>query len=72
MFVRFSHRDPQQEFTGDLARPAFTAKLYTEDGNWDIVGNNLKVFFIRDAIKFPDFIHSFKPDPVTNRQKLNR
>src|SRR3954451_20525173 len=40
-------------------------KFYTEDGNWDLVGNNLGIFFIRDAIKFPDFIHSQKPDPVT-------
>ncbi|WNB86897.1 catalase [Cellulomonas sp. ATA003] len=43
----------------------FAIKFYTEDGNWDLVGNNLGVFFIRDAIKFPDFIHSQKPDPVT-------
>jgi catalase len=43
----------------------FAVKFYTEDGNWDLVGNNLAVFFIRDAIKFPDFIHSQKPDPVT-------
>jgi catalase len=43
----------------------FAVKVYTEDGNWDLVGNNLGVFFIRDAIKFPDFIHSQKPDPVT-------
>ena len=43
----------------------FAVKFYTEDGNWDLVGNNLGVFFIRDAIKFPDFIHSQKPDPVT-------
>jgi len=43
----------------------FAVKLYTEEGNWDLVGNNLGVFFIRDAIKFPDFIHSQKPDPVT-------
>ncbi len=43
----------------------FAVKIYTEDGNWDLVGNNLGVFFIRDAIKFPDFIHSQKPDPVT-------
>jgi catalase len=42
----------------------FAVKIYTEDGNWDLVGNNLGVFFIRDAIKFPDFIHSQKPDPV--------
>jgi catalase len=51
----------------------FAIKLYTEDGNWDLVGNNLGVFFIRDAIKFPDFIHSQKPDPVTfERQVPNR
>jgi catalase len=51
----------------------FAVKLYTEDGNWDLVGNNLGVFFIRDAIKFPDFIHSQKPDPVTfERQVPNR
>ncbi|MHA7280693.1 catalase [Arthrobacter sp. MDT2-2] len=46
----------------------FAVKFYTEDGNWDLVGNNLAVFFIRDAIKFPDVIHSLKPDPVTFRQ----
>ncbi len=51
----------------------FAVKFYTEDGNWDLVGNNLAVFFIRDAIKFPDFIHSQKPDPVTfERQVANR
>src|SRR3954465_14896653 len=50
----------------------FAGKFYTEDGNWDIVGNNLAVFFIRDAIKFPDVIHSLKPDPITFRQKPAR
>src|SRR4051812_29417499 len=51
----------------------FAVKFYTEDGNWDLVGNNLGVFFIRDAIKFPDFIHSQKPDPVSfERQVPNR
>ncbi|WP_138732982.1 catalase [Modestobacter excelsi] len=51
----------------------FAVKFYTEDGNWDLVGNNLGVFFIRDAIKFPDFIHSQKPDPVNfDRQVANR
>lgn len=44
----------------------FAVKFYTEDGNWDLVGNNLKIFFIRDAIKFPDMIHAFKPDPASN------
>ncbi|HEV2088998.1 MAG TPA: catalase [Cryptosporangiaceae bacterium] len=50
----------------------FAVKLKTEDGNWDLVGNNLPVFFIRDAIKFPDVIHALKPDPVTFRQEPNR
>ncbi|CAN5636621.1 catalase [soil metagenome] len=50
----------------------FAIKFYTEDGNWDLVGNNLAIFFIRDAIKFPDVIHSLKPDPVTFRQEPNR
>jgi len=49
----------------------FAVKFYTEDGNWDLVGNNLAVFFIRDASKFPDVIHSLKPDPVTFRQEPN-
>ncbi len=44
----------------------FALKFYTEEGNWDLVGNNTPVFFIRDAIKFPDFIHSQKRDPQTN------
>ncbi|RJN31241.1 catalase [Nesterenkonia natronophila] len=50
----------------------FAVKFYTEDGNWDLVGNNLPVFFIRDALKFPDVIHSLKPDPITFRQEPNR
>ena len=44
----------------------FALKIYTEEGNWDLVGNNTPVFFIRDAIKFPDFIHTQKRDPQTN------
>ncbi|WP_299536888.1 catalase [uncultured Streptomyces sp.] len=50
----------------------FAVKFYTEDGNWDLVGNNLGVFFIRDAIKFPDVIHALKPDPVGHEQKPAR
>lgn len=50
----------------------FAVKFYTEEGNWDLVGNNLGVFFIRDAIKFPDVIHSLKPDPVSHEQKPGR
>ncbi len=50
----------------------FATKFRTEDGNWDLVGNNLLVFFIRDAMKFPDVVHAFKPDPVTHRQEASR
>ncbi len=72
-FVRFStviHGGTSPETLRDPR--GFATKFYTEDGNWDLVGNNLKVFFIRDAIKFPDVIHSLKPDPVTNRQDARR
>lgn len=73
VFVRFStviHGGHSPETLRDPR--GFAVKFYTEDGNWDLVGNNLKIFFIRDAIKFPDFIHAFKPDPVTNRQDGER
>lgn len=50
----------------------FAIKFKSADGNWDLVGNNLPVFFIRDHIKFPDMVHSLKPDPVTNIQDPNR
>lgn len=73
MFVRFSTviggsgspetvRDPR----------GFALKFYTEEGNWDIVGNNTPIFFIRDAMKFPDMIHSLKPSPIYNKQDPNR
>ncbi len=73
LFVRFStviHGGHSPETLRDPR--GFAVKMYTEDGNWDLVGNNLKIFFIRDAIKFPDFIHAFKPDPVTNIQSPGR
>src|SRR5580658_7147443 len=44
----------------------FALKFYTEEGNWDLVGNNTPVFFVRDALKFSDFIHTQKRDPHTN------
>jgi len=44
----------------------FALKFYTEEGNWDLVGNNTPVFFVRDPYKFPDFIHTQKRDPRTN------
>ncbi|MBM7646127.1 catalase [Scopulibacillus daqui] len=49
----------------------FALKFYTEDGNYDLVGNNTPVFFIRDAIKFPDFIHTQKRHPATNCKDPN-
>jgi catalase len=73
VIVRFSTVIHGKDSPETLRDPrGFATKFYTEDGNWDLVGNNLPVFFIRDAIKFPDFIHSFKPDPVTNQQTPNR
>ncbi len=73
VFVRFSTVGHGGHSPETLRDPrGFAVKFYTEDGNWDLVGNNLKVFFIRDALKFPDLIHSQKPDPVTNRQSGER
>ncbi|GAK09080.1 catalase [Geomicrobium sp. JCM 19038] len=73
VFVRFStviHGTHSPETLRDPR--GFAVKFYTEDGNWDLVGNNLKIFFIRDAIKFPDMVHAFKPDPLTNVQDMER
>ncbi|MFJ4833837.1 catalase [Streptomyces sp. NPDC088747] len=47
----------------------FALKFYTEEGNYDLVGNNTPVFFVKDPVKFPDFIHSQKRDPFTGRQE---
>jgi catalase len=70
VFARFSTVIGSKDSPETARDPrGFAVKLKTVDGNWDLVGNNLKVFFIRDAIKFPDMIHAFKPDPVTNRQE---
>jgi catalase len=70
VFVRFSTVIGGKDSPETARDPrGFAVKLKTVDGNWDLVGNNLKVFFIRDAIKFPDMIHAFKPDPVTNQQE---
>lgn len=72
-FVRFSTVGHGGHSPETLRDPrGFATKFYTEDGNWDLVGNNLKIFFIRDAVKFPDFIHSQKPDPITNIQSGER
>ncbi|TWT13836.1 catalase [Reyranella sp. CPCC 100927] len=63
-FVRFS-TVAGNKGSADLARDVrgFAVKLYTQEGNWDIVGNNIPVFFIQDALKFPDIIHAAKDEP---------
>ena len=67
LFVRFSTvagergaADAERDIRG------FALKFYTEEGNWDLVGNNTPVFFVRDPYKFPDFIHTQKRDPKSN------
>lgn len=67
VFVRFSTVGGEKG-SADTARDprGFAVKFYTDEGNYDIVGNNTPIFFIRDAIKFPDFIHSQKKNPMTN------
>lgn len=73
VFVRFStviHGTGSPETARDPR--GFAVKFYTEEGNYDLVGNHLPVFFIRDAIKFPDMVHSLKPAPNTNIQEPAR
>ena len=73
VFVRFSSVVHSKGSPETLRDPrGFATKFYSDGGNWDLVGNNLPVFFIRDAIKFPDMVHSLKPSPITNRQDPNR
>ncbi|GEC73285.1 catalase [Flavobacterium flevense] len=64
VFVRFSTVAGSKGST-DLARDVrgFAVKFYTDEGTWDLVGNNMPIFFIQDAMKFPDLIHSVKPEP---------
>lgn len=64
VFARFSTVAGERGST-DTARDVrgFAVKFYTDEGNWDLVGNNIPVFFIQDAIKFPDLIHAVKPEP---------
>src|SRR5512134_1732329 len=64
VFVRFSTVAGERGST-DTARDVrgFAVKLYTDEGNWDLVGNNIPVFFIQDAMKFPDLVHALKPEP---------
>lgn len=72
MFVRFSSvagergaADAERDIRG------FAMKFYTEEGNWDLVGNNTPVFFIRDPLKFPDLNHAVKRDPRTGMRSVN-
>jgi catalase len=70
VFVRFSTVAGGRGSADAVRDPrGFAIKFYTEDGNYDLVGNNTPIFFIRDPLKFPDFIHSQKPDPYTNHQE---
>ena len=64
VFVRFSTVAGSRG-SSDLARDVrgFAVKFYTEEGNFDLVGNNIPVFFIQDGVKFPDLVHAVKPEP---------
>ncbi|RZJ61144.1 MAG: catalase [Acidovorax sp.] len=64
VFVRFSTVQGERG-SKDTARDVrgFAVKFYTDEGNWDLVGNNIPVFFIQDAMKFPDLVHAVKPEP---------
>jgi catalase len=70
VFARFSTVAGSRGAPDAVRDPrGFALKFYTEDGNWDLAGNNTPIFFIRDPLKFPDFIHSQKYDPHTNEQE---
>ncbi|KKI92014.1 catalase [Bacillus sp. SA1-12] len=72
LFIRFSTVAGELGSADTVRDPrGFAVKFYTEEGNYDIVGNNTPVFFIRDAIKFPDFIHTQKRDPQTHLKNPN-
>lgn len=70
VFVRFSTVAGEKGSADTVRDPrGFAIKFYTEEGNYDLVGNNTPIFFLRDPIKFPDFIHSQKRDPYTHVQE---
>lgn len=72
VFARFSTVAGSKGAPDSVRDPrGFSLKFYTEEGNWDLAGNNTPVFFLRDPIKFPDFIHSQKVDPFTNQQEAD-
>lgn len=64
VFVRFSTVQGSRG-SSDTVRDVrgFAVKFYTDEGNYDLVGNNIPVFFIQDFVKFPDFVHAVKPEP---------
>jgi len=72
VFLRFSTVAGELGSADTVRDPrGFAVKFYTEEGNYDLVGNNTPIFFIRDAIKFPDFIHTQKRNPQTNLKDPN-
>jgi len=72
VFIRYSTVGGEKGSADAERDPrGFAVKFYTEDGNFDLVGNNTPVFFIRDPIKFPDFIHTQKRHPATNTKDAN-
>jgi len=71
-FLRFSTVGGEKGSADTERDPrGFALRFYTEEGNWDLVGNNTPVFFIKDPINFPDFIHTQKRDPQTNLKSAN-
>ena len=72
VFLRFSTVGGEKGSADSERDPrGFALRFYTEEGNWDLVGNNTPVFFIKDPINFPDFIHTQKRDPQTNLKSAN-
>jgi len=72
VFVRFSTVGGEKGSADAERDPrGFAVKFYTEEGNYDMTGNNTPVFFIRDPLKFPDFIHTQKRDPATNTKNAD-
>lgn len=70
LIVRFSTVIHERGSPESLRDPrGFAVKFYTREGNYDMVGNNLPVFFIRDGMKFPDMVHSLKPNPRSHIQE---
>jgi len=72
VFLRFSTVGGEKGSADTERDPrGFALRFYTEEGNWDLVGNNTPIFFIKDPIKFPDFIHTQKRDPQSNLKSAN-